>query len=811
MVNVMRMVRLDRITLHGFKSFANKVTIPFPEGFNVIAGPNGSGKSNVVDALTFILGTTSARSIRAQKLQNLLFNGARDKKPAEYCEVSIYLDNTDKKIPNEEQEVKITRKISRSGITIYKLNGKTVTRAKVLDLLVNANLSQEGYNIIAQGDVTHIIEMNNQERRAIIDEISGIAEFDEKKEKAQRELEKVENRVRENMIVVAEKQRLVQRLRQEKENAEAYQKLSGELRLSKASLLRKRLSEAEQKDAELERQIREDTKQFDVVEKNFIDAEKASEEKEKLIASRSNELIKKSRNYEIIKNIDRIQTEILRKRDKLDINDREIGRLENISRKRNPVIDEVLRLGKAGVHGTLASLLTIPKKYSTAIEVALGKHASDIVVETDEIATQCIKHLKERRIGRARFLPMDRLRTRDRKKCDHKIIGYAIDLIKFDGRYRKATEYVLGSTIVVDDIDTARRIRDFRIVTLDGDLIESTGAMIGGFYRKRDEGRFSGEIAKLKDESEQLSSEIEVLEAQLEQLKGMEQQEGEEVQRLQEEKTHIETDLEAVRKQRRQLFEERLVMQNKVSKLRIEKAKLDASLDSLKMEADEYRDVAETLDLQQDVLQENIRRCLTEINRLGPVNMRAIEEYGVISVEFDEIKKKLDKLIEEKEAILRIVQEVEKKRHDKFMETFSNIASNFLTIYHDLTNGSGMLRLELENNIESGLVIEASPEGKKVLNLDAMSGGEKTLTSLAFLFSILQHYSSPFYVLDEIDAALDKANTKKIIDLVKKYSKHTQFIVISHNDFTIQEADKVFGVSMEEGVSKVFGIEMPKG
>ena len=140
----------------------------------------------------------------------------------------------------------------------------------------------------------------------------------------------------------------------------------------------------------------------------------------------------------------------------------------------------------------------------------------------------------------------------------------------------------------------------------------------------------------------------------------------------------------------------------------------------------------------------------------------------------------------------------------------NSIAANFSTIYRDLTNGTGVLRLEMPDSIDSGMLIEASPEGKVVVNLDSMSGGEKTLASLSFLFAILQHYASPFYVLDEIDAALDKANTKKIVDLVKKYSKHTQFIVISHNDFTMQEADKVFGVSMEDCVSKVFGIDLPK-
>jgi chromosome segregation protein len=209
-------------------------------------------------------------------------------------------------------------------------------------------------------------------------------------------------------------------------------------------------------------------------------------------------------------------------------------------------------------------------------------------------------------------------------------------------------------------------------------------------------------------------------------------------------------------------------------------------------------------------LQERIRRCLTEIDKLGPINMRAIEEFKVLNVEFVQLKEKLDKLLEEKESILKVVQEVEKKRYDKFMLILKDITENFSTISKDLMNGYGTIRLELENNIDSGLIIEASPEGKKVLNLDSMSGGERTLTSLAFLFAIMQHYSAPFYILDEVDAALDKLNTKKIVELEKKYSKENQFIVITHNDTTIQEADQVFGVSMEDGVSKIFGIRMPE-
>src|SRR3989338_6326249 len=799
------MVRLDRITMQGFKSFANRITIPFPSGFNTICGPNGSGKSNVIDGLLFVLGTTSARSIRAQKLQNLIFNGARDKKPADFCEVSIYLDNSDNKVPGEEKEVKVTRRVTRSGISIYKLNGRTVTRAKILDTLAYANLSTEGYNIIMQGDVAKIIEMSPIERKGIIDEISGISEFDEKKAKASGELEKVEMRVRENMIIVAEKQKLVARLKQEKESAEKYKQVEAELRKAKASLLKKKIRDVTEKEKAYDKEIQEGSGKFEHLSKELTKIDEDLEKKEKGVIKKGDELIKKSRNYEILRKIDGINNEILRKRDRISFNEREIDRTR--THVSNIAVKEILAPKIPGVYGIISDLVDVPGKYSVALDVAIGRHAADIVVDTEETAAYCIKHLKERRLGRARFIPLSKMEVRKRKKYDGKIIGYAIDLVKFSRIYLPAFEYVLGSTLVVDNIDTAKKIRDFRVVTLDGDLVEASGVMIGGFYNKK--GKQTGSAVKLEEENENIEEEIRRLEEELVEVRAQEQEESAEVVKLTEARTQEEKDLDAARKRHKEVYEKRMVLQNVIGRAKIEKAKLEASMDNLSAEFSEFKDVEKFFDQTVEELQERVRRCLIEINQIGPVNLKAIEEFSMINVEFEELKKKLDSLLEEKDAVMRIVQDVEKRRYDKFMETFNGINQNFTRIYKDLSGGDGLLKLEIDNNIDSGLTVEANPSGKKVINLDAMSGGEKTLTSLAFLFSVMQHYSAPFYVLDEIDAALDKANTKKIANLVKKYSKEIQFIVITHNDLTIAESDKIFGVSMEGGISKVFGIDMP--
>lgn len=807
------MIRLDRITMQGFKSFAGKITIPFPKGFNCICGPNGAGKSNIIDALTFVLGTSSARAIRAQRLQNLLFNGARDKKPADFCEVILYLEN-DGSIAGYESEIKVSRRVNRSGVTFYKLNGKTVTRSKILDLLANANLSPEGYNIIMQGDVTKIIEMNPKERRGIIDEVSGIAEFDDKKEKAQRELERVEMRVRENMIVVAEKQKLVARLKQEKENAQAYKKLYDDLRKSKASLLHRKMKEIEEKLSVTEGEDKEGEKRLAELDKDFRKIEKEMRDSEDLLKKTSDDIMKKSRNVDIMRKIDSIQTEIIRKRDKIDLNERQAAMLRSSVVERNEAVKEILGKGFGGVHGTFSSLVSAEKRFDVAMEVVVGRHDNDIVVDSEDIASNCIRHLKERKTGRARFLPLKKLRERERKHYagKEKILGYLIDFVKYDRKFSAAVKHVLESVLVVDNIDIAKKISGFKVVTLDGDLVEPSGEMIGGYYRKRRKEGYAqtGELKKLEEENAALEREIKKMEKELSVLKSQEQQESKEVMKLQERKTETEKAVEDLRNRWKKSLEDKIALQNNVSKGRIERARLEAGYDNLKAEAEEFSDVKEYYSKSVDEMQERVRGLTLEINKLGPVNLRALEEYDIIITEFEELKKKLDKLINEKEAVMKVVEEVSKRRYEKFMETFSEINKNLTQIYHDLAGGTSGLRLEEENNIDSGLIIEASPPGKRVLNLDSMSGGERTLTSLAFLFAIMQHYSSPFYVLDEVDAALDKSNTKKIANLIKKYSGRVQFIVITHNDLTISEADKVFGVSIEGGVSKVFGIEMPQ-
>ena len=197
--------KINKMVMNGFKSFAKHTEILFNESYNCILGPNGSGKSNVLDALCFVLGKSSSKSLRAEKSANLIYNGGKLKKPSKQGEVSIFFDNSKKTFPTEDTEVKVTRIVRHSGQSIYKINDQTRTRQEIVDLLSIARINPDGYNIILQGDIIKFVEMHPDQRRDLIGEIAGISVYEEKKHKALLELQKVDERLNDTEIVLTER------------------------------------------------------------------------------------------------------------------------------------------------------------------------------------------------------------------------------------------------------------------------------------------------------------------------------------------------------------------------------------------------------------------------------------------------------------------------------------------------------------------------------------------------------------------------------------------------------------------------------
>jgi len=830
------MVRIDKIEMQGFKSFAKKTLMTFPSNFSTICGPNGSGKSNTADAVCFVLGRSSAKGLRADKMLEVIFNGGKGKQPAEFAKVAIFFDNSDKRFPLEDAQIIVSRKINRKGVSIYKLNGHTVTREKILEVLHAANIQPDGHNIILQGNVTEIIEMSPLERREIIDEISGIAEFDDKRTKAQRELLTVENRLKESSIVLTERSAQIAKLEQESKAAEEYQKLSKQLDVFRASVAHKKLSEAESAMGLLDGKIKEKETSSAELDREFQGEEDGLSEKEKELGELEKKLFNRSKDISIIKEVEKLRSEIMLKKNNIESNKIEIERLNNIIEKLNMLqqrsmeqsasrpVQEIMRLNRTGVYGTIASLSKVSSEHQTAIEIAAGAHLHDIVVADSAIAVECIKFLKENRIGRATFLPLDKIKQRYGELPKNEsgnavaagVIDLAINLVDFDRKYFNAFSFIFGDTVIVDRIETAKNLGfGKRYVTLDGDLVEKSGAMIGGFYHKERKSLFeANEIKKyqsqkgqLEDGAAKIDEELVELEKHLRSLQTEEEKGSTELTDTEKQRERISKDMGSIREKRKQVYEKRLIVQSDINRLKIQKARLEAELDNLKLEFSNYKK-ENLLEEKIEILEAKLRETFVAIQKLGPINMKAVEEFAQQSAVYNELKERIDKLSVERDKILYIMIDIESRRKETFSKTLAAVSEQFKTVFNDLTGGEAGLHLE-EDSLDSGLAIEASPAGKRLLNIDSMSGGEKTLVALAFLFAVQRFRPAPFYILDEVDAALDKPNSRKIVDLVKKYAEGAQFIMISHNDLTIQQADCVYGVSMENGESKLVGIKMP--
>ncbi|HLC33227.1 MAG TPA: chromosome segregation protein SMC [Candidatus Nanoarchaeia archaeon] len=240
--------KITKLVLDGFKSFGKYTELLFGDDFNVIIGPNGSGKSNVLDALCFVLGKSSSKQLRAEKSANLIYNGGKTKQPAKAAEVSIVFDNSNNIFPIADAEVKLSRQVRMDGASKYRINNRAVTRQEILELLGSAKINPDGYNIILQGDIIRLVEMNPVERRQIIEEIAGIGMYEEKKQAALSELQKVGERLNEAEIILKEREGYLKDLKKDRDQALKYKELSDTIKKNKASYLKRQL---DRKDGEL--------------------------------------------------------------------------------------------------------------------------------------------------------------------------------------------------------------------------------------------------------------------------------------------------------------------------------------------------------------------------------------------------------------------------------------------------------------------------------------------------------------------------------------------------------------------------------
>lgn len=317
-----------------------------------------------------------------------------------------------------------------------------------------------------------------------------------------------------------------------------------------------------------------------------------------------------------------------------------------------------------------------------------------------------------------------------------------------------------------------------------------------------------------RKEKEKVEGEIESLQkdiAELKKMKKRKEEEEETGEQLLEEKKEIREELKELRTKRQELYSEQQKLETKVNEVGSKKANLKAELENIKDDQEEYdfeEDDLVGLDSSPEDLKSRKQKVVRKINSMGPVNMRAIEQYKEKKEEYEEFKDEVSEIRQEKLEIEEMIEEIESEKRDRFMEVFEEVSTSFSEIFERLFGGgNGELIME-DDDINKGLKIRAAPPNKDPHIIEALSGGEQTLTAIAFVFAILEYEESPFYIMDEIDAALDDTNSKKLSELLKDYAEGNQFIVISHNDITVRHAERAYGVSMRNGKSKVRSIEL---
>ncbi|MCK5698574.1 MAG: AAA family ATPase [Candidatus Aenigmarchaeota archaeon] len=829
------MVMFEKIVVQGFKSFQKKQVIPLYPGFNAIIGPNGSGKSNILDSIVFVLGSAS-RQLRAGRMDHVIYNGGHGRKPADHSIVSLHIDNTDKTIPDQDEKIVISRRVNRQGQSIYRLNDKVENRTKILEVLAYAGISPDGQSIIQQDDITGITKMRPRERREVIDRVAGIDEYTSRKEKAGEELKVAERNLEDANLILDQKKEYVDKLKKDRDLAMKHKTLEEDRDKLAATLSFSRVKALEGTLENIQRNIGIKESELGSLRGKVGHFDDDLEDKESLIQNIDTDVIKKSVNAEIRREIEDLNARIIKRESQINSNLRETDRLNDMISKMNSIraskgedignrsVRAILNLNHAGVSGTISNLSSVDPRFEVAINTAAGARLNDIIADSETTAIDCINYLKQNSLGRVRFLPMDRLHpTSISAKAEiaskmSGIIDFAVNLIQFDRKYQIAFNHVFRDTLIAEDSESAKRVRGLRIVTLDGDLFEAGGAIVGGSVRKTqsnvnvkditDIKEYENAIRKLELETEDLNKEIADLNLLLEEKQGKVKEESKDVENLREQKSKIIQEIDDMKHSRKGQYEQKLTLEAEIQQMRLNRAKLEAELENSLIDQEKYKDCKDLEKGDPQKLQKELNNIDRQLRAVGLVNMKAIEEYDQYEKEYTVFSERVEKLKEERNSIEEMIAKLEEKRKLMFYRTLETISDEFGKIFRNLAEGPAELVMEDPKDIESGLIIKAQPKDKRLLSIDSLSGGEKTLTAIAFLFAIQRYKPSPFYILDEIDAALDKKNSEKIGNLIQQYVDESQFLVISHNDSTVRRSNRIYGVSMQNGISQIMGVEL---
>ena len=800
------MTKLLRLDLKNFKSF-KKAAIPFAEGFTTIAGANGSGKSNILDALLFVLGITSMKMLRADRITELVNHEAED----ETARVSLTLKD------DKRQEFEISRSIDRQGKSVCRLQQKRCGLNEIASFLNEVGIKPTGYNIVVQGDITRIIQMSPKERRGIIDEAAGIKEFDEKREEALRELEKVDGKIKEVRIVLNEREQFLKELDEDRKAASRHIEASKELRQAKASVLRLEAGEVEAEISRIEEKEAGIAQELEQITGERNNASQKMKEMGEKLEELNNALIKAGESaFEgIARSLEEKKAEFRIAEEK----EKTLKEIELAERERTARLEkarQALEERKSKAESSLSRVLQELKDAESALKgteagkalerlhESIKKHAA-----TESELKALNQALKEVKKAIAKCPVCDSRLPEKRKK---EIIEAREKQLESLNKSLKELE-----ALVLEETEKAKNsgqeMEKKHKLSGEKNTLEAEAKSI--FERIEELEREKTEAEKKRIEADEKSvlekNRMGELKNELKELELEEKKFSEKNKRLMQEKEILKAKIGETAEKKQKLEEGLRKQEQALNQAAIEKSKNSVRLADLQEELKEFESEKILENASLAGLRKRIIELEKEISSLGAVNLKALESFEHLESEVREVRGKAGKLEEERIAVLSLIEKIEVRRLEVFANCFRKVSENFNRIYFEFFEGSGSLKLTGEKNpFEAGLIIEARHKSEKALPIDLMSGGEKTLAALAFLFAIQFYEPSPFYVFDEADAALDMENSIKFARMVKQISKESQFIAITHNDVVIKQADQLIGVALNKQKSSVIGLNLSK-
>ncbi len=739
---------LKSLELSGFKSFAKKANLDFKAQVTSIVGPNGSGKSNVAEAFRFVLGEQSIKSMRGKKTEDLIYNGGESQPRGNRASVKLVFDNTKRLLNIDFDEVTIERVIHRDSLSEYFINGSPVRLRDIVELLAGAHIGSSGHHIISQGEADRILNANVRERREMLEDALGLKIFQYKREESERKLVKT----RENMDKVESlRKEIAPHLKFLKKQVEKVEKtiaLREELKNLYKEYLKRESVYLEKSEKALAEESAGPKKDLERLEKELSTAKKVLEESK----------------HKDVKSSELIDLE---------------SKLKTVRSAR----DEITRTS-GRIEGEISSL-----------EKMLSREKVAAATETTTIEFSKVKEFVSR---------IDAIAEEISGASDMSGVKVVLSKLK-----QSLTSFLDSN-------------KNTKAQSRAGDL----EAEIKILRERKVEIEAEGKVKEL--ELSKFSSEYSALQREIEKEKDSSRDAEKTMFRIMAEENELRGKLSVVR-----VREEKLRLEKEDFKREVGEGAILIGRDVYLFESDTSEVSSEERHIQEE-RRKNIEKIKVRLEDSGGVSPGDVMKEFKETTERDEfLARELVDLEKSAESLTTLIKELEVKLDTLFSEGITKINKQFKEFFA-LMFGGGEAALAVvkekkrkkgpsaeemaemgieaseepeEEEMELGVDITVNLPRKKIRGLEMLSGGERALTSIALLFAISQVNPPPFIILDETDAALDEANSKKYGDMVENLSKHSQLIVITHNRETMSRAGILYGVTMgREGYSKLLSI-----